>query len=406
MPTLSKYYDDQLSLDDATHYLRGLLDEFPFADWGPERADGIRNSRSMAVHLSAMFNQFAGRLVPRDVPRMGYIYDSNNQGSGKSLLCATAIVPANGRMATQAWNSKDEELKKTLDAETLRAARYICFDNVRAFVSSQVLEGFMTASDHTGRLLGKTQMFEAANAATVFITGNNLSVSADIKRRTLQVSLFVAEADVQARQVQHPIDVHWLRDPGHRRDIQNALSAIIRGWFDAGKPMATQNLRVGYEHWCSVFGGLVQFAGFGDPLAIVEDDDDDMDNEAADMRVLIKVMAESLLSGEQDHVEHSYQAVVNMAHDNGLFEWILDGKEVETTEGPYTKKDFMLKADAHSKFGKLMKRWAPAAGDAKGPKFRIFRLGKADGSQIVRTSSTGRAGRRRYILELPKEAAK
>src|SRR5207245_1056417 len=106
------------------------------------------------------------------------------------------------------------------------------------------------SSMHTGRLLGKTQMFEAANASTIFITGNDLSVSPDIKRRSLEVTLFVAEADVQARQVQHPIDDVWLLNPQNRRDILNALSAIIRNWADAGKPLATKNLRVGYQRWC------------------------------------------------------------------------------------------------------------------------------------------------------------
>jgi hypothetical protein len=412
MPTLSNYYDDTLSLQDATDYLRNLLSEFPFGDWGPEQSDGTRNSRSQAVHISAMLGQFAGRLVPREVLRPGYIYDSNSQGSGKSLLCKTAIMPANGFAASQAWNPKDEELRKVLDAEVLRAARYVFFDNVRAHVSSQVLEGFMTTTMWTGRRLGKTEMFQAANTATVFITGNDLSVSSDIKRRTLQVTLFVAEADVQTRQVQHPIDDFWLLDAKNRREILNALWAIVRHWADAGKPLATQNLRVGYERWCQVFGGLVQFAGFGDPFAPVADEEEDMDTEAVDMRLLIKLMAEPLLKGEEQRVEYPYQTAVNMAHENGLFDWILDGKETETVEGEFVKKDFILKADAHSKFGKLMKRYAPAANEAKGPKYRVFRFARpqvADdvpvSTLVIQTSCLGRANRRRYILEIPKDLA-
>jgi hypothetical protein len=132
--------------------------------------------------------------------------------------------------------------------------------------------------------------------------------------------------------------------------------------------------------------------------------DEDMDTEGADMQALIKTLAEPLLSegSEQRHVEYSYQAVVNIAHENGLFDWLLEGKEVEAMESGYVeRKDFILKGDSHSKFGKLMKRYAPAASELAGSRFRVFRFGKGDGSQIVRTSSKGRAGRRKYIIELP-----
>src|SRR6266576_2552383 len=116
LPTSNGYYDDSLSREDAVAYLRGLLSEFPFSD-RREMSDGTVQSRSQAVHITALLSQFAGRLVPREALRLGYIYDSNAHGSGKSLLVKLAIVPANGRMASQGWSPKDEELRKVLDAE-------------------------------------------------------------------------------------------------------------------------------------------------------------------------------------------------------------------------------------------------------------------------------------------------
>jgi hypothetical protein len=257
------YYDDSLSLQAATDYLRDLFSEFPFADWESEQADGTRNSRSQAVHLMAMLSQFAGQLIPREALRLGFIYNSNSQRSGKSLLAKSVIIPSNGRMASQGWTPKDEELRKVLDAEVLRGSRYIIFDNVRTrtHVNSQVLEAFMTSPMWTGRLLGKTQMFEMPNTATVFITGNDLSVSPDLKHRTLQVTLFVSEADVQSRHVQHSIDDAWLMRLNNRKAILSALWAIIRHWVQAGKPLATKDLRVGYERFCQVFGASCNLPG-------------------------------------------------------------------------------------------------------------------------------------------------
>ena len=318
------------------------------------------------------------------------------------------IMPTNGRTALQTWRAKDEELTKILDAEVLRASRYICFDNVRAHVSSQVLEGFMTSPMWTGRLLGKTQMFEAANAATVFITGNDLSVSPDIKHRTLEVTLFVAEADVQARQVQHPIDDSWLIDPTNRRNILNALSAIIRYWADNGQQLATKNLRIGYERWCQVFSGIVQFAGFGDPLAPPEDQDDeqDMDTETADARRLVAILADSIINDDAKRLEYTFQQVANIAHEHELFAWMLDGKEVEQhEEGALVRRDYVLKAESKSKFGKLLKRYAPWSGETQGPRHRLFPVGKGEKARQIKMSSAGKAGHRKFVVELVEKQA-
>ena len=65
MLTSNGYYDDSLSLEDAVLYLRELLHQFPFADWGVENAEGFRQSRSQAVQVCAMLSQFSPGLIPR-----------------------------------------------------------------------------------------------------------------------------------------------------------------------------------------------------------------------------------------------------------------------------------------------------------------------------------------------------
>src|SRR5437016_638211 len=119
------YYDDKLSLEDAVTYLRVLLHEFPFSDWytDPDEYSLGPQSRSQAVQVAAMMSQFARGLVPRASRGLGFIYTSNSQRSGKTLLMKLAIIPVNGQMATQTWNSKEEELRKVIDAEMLAASR-------------------------------------------------------------------------------------------------------------------------------------------------------------------------------------------------------------------------------------------------------------------------------------------
>jgi hypothetical protein len=386
------YYDDTTSLEDAVAFLRMLYHEFPFVDWIEDSA-GVRQSRSLAVQIAAMVSQFGIMLIPKDAQRLGFIYNSNSQRSGKTLLAKMAIVPVNGMMATQSWNSKEEELRKVLDAEVLRASRYIVFDNVRAHIASQVLEGFFTAPIWTGRILGRSQMYTSQNTATIFITGNYLTVSPDMNFRCLTCDLFVAEANVQERQVKTPIDDAWLMTLKNRKDVLNALWALVRHWVEAGNPKATSNLRQGFESWCETFGGIVSFAGFGDPLAHPDTGEMDVDTETSDMRTLIHTLADPVLSGEKRREEYRFQHIVNVAHEAGLFDWILDGKE--------EAGDYLLKESANSKFGKLLKKYAPHVGQRQGPRFRLWRFPSHDGLRSIRTSCTGKDKQRRYIVALP-----
>ena len=391
------YYDDKLSLEDAVTYLRNLYAEFPFADWTEDSA-ALKQSRSQGVQIAAMLSQFGVGLIPRDAQRLGFIYNSNSQRSGKTLLAKMAIVPTNGMMATQTWNLKDEELRKVLDAEVLRASRYIVFDNVRGHLASQVLEGFFTAPIWTGRILGKSQMYTSQNTASIFITGNYITVSPDMNFRCLTCDLFVAEANVLEREIVMPIDDSWLMNPVNRRDILSALWAIVRHWDAAGRPKAKTHIRQGFERWCETFGGLTMFAGFGNPLIPPSEGELDVDNETADMRSLVMSMSKELLAGEQRRVAFTFQALVNMAHHAGLFDWMLDGKEAEG--------DYVLKPEANSKFGKLLKKYAPLVSEQKGPRFRLWRF-ETDGGQVpVRTSCTGKDRHRRYLVELPAAPAR
>jgi hypothetical protein len=385
------YYDDSLTLEEATLYLRERLWEFPFNDrkvMDPAMPVMI-DSRSQAVQVAAMFSQFGADLIGKNELRLGFIYNANTQRSGKSLLAKLAITPTNGHMATQGWNPKDEELRKVLDAEVMRGARYIVFDNARGHVASPVLEAFMTTPVWTGRVLKETRMFEASNLATVFITGNDMTVSPDIANRCLLCDLFVSEVNVQDRVVTAPISDAWLMEWKNRHAILSALWGIIRYWDEAGHPLATENLRPGYMRWCQVFGGLTLFAGFGDCLAMPSEVESDVNTEMSDMKGLVRKLSAPLLrtiDPERVH-EYFFQDVVNAAHDGGYFDWMLEGKEDQDATG---RSNYVLKQGSDVKFGRLLRRYAPRIG------VRAFRITP---TVTIRMRSTGKDRHRRFIIE-------
>jgi len=351
------YYE--WTLQESTDYLRWILREFPFGDWKTvevSEADGgtgepIRQSRSQAVQVAAMLSLFCMGLIPKGSNRMGFIYNANSQRSGKTLLAKLAIMTVTGTFKAQPWKGNEEELNKLLDAEMLAGSMYVCFDNVRGYMSSQTLEGLMTSPQWTGRVLGRTQMFTAENRMNLFITGNDCIVSPDMSHRCLICDLFVEQGDVQERQVENLIDEPWLMDKENRRNTLSALWGIVRAWGKAGKPKAASfgyKPRLGFERWGEIIGGVVGFAGFGNPLEKVQLEQAG-DSEERNIRKLIDKMRQMTLGDNRG--EFDFQTVVNFCRDEGLFDYMLDGRE--GADG------FKLNPSSASKFGLTIGRYAP-----------------------------------------------
>jgi hypothetical protein len=225
-------------------------------------------------------------------------------------------------------------------------------------------------------------MFEVINQATIFFTGNDCTVSADIANRCLVCDLFVEEANVQEREVAHPISDAWLIKRENRLKILSALFGLVRHWDQAGRPKPTGRIRVGFEHWCNIYGGIVEFVGFGNCLAEPELEKD-VNTELADMRVLVLELLKRNDDGRR-RVEFSFQQIVNAAHEAGVFSWTLEGKQEQG--------DFVLTHKSEIKFGKLLRKYAPLK-----PEVRRFRV---TSSNVVQIHCTSRNQNRRYIIDI------
>jgi hypothetical protein len=358
------YYE--WTLQESTDYLRWILREFPFGDWkmvNDGSGEMVKQSRSQAVQIGAMLSLFCMALIPKGANRMGFIYNANSQRSGKTLLAKLAIMSVCGIFKAQPWKGNEEDLNKVLDAEMLAGSMYICFDNVRGFMGSQTLEGLMTSPQWTGRVLGKTQMFTAENRMNLFVTGNDCLVSPDMAHRCLICDLFVEQGDVQERQVENLIDEVWLMDQENRRNILSALWGLVRSWHQAGRPMASSfdyKPRLGFERWGEIIGGIVGHAGFGNLLARV-DLESAGDSEDRNIKKLIERMRDSdLTENKAGRLEFTFQQIVDFCDEDGLFDWILDGRQ--------TDNGYKLNAKSSSKFGLSIKKYFPPVKKNKNPR--------------------------------------
>lgn len=276
---------------------------------------------------------------------------------------------------------------KLIDAEVLAASPYICFDNVRSFVESPSIEGFMTTPTWTGRILGRSEMFNAENNTTIFITGNNLNLGTDIKHRCLMIDLHVPEADIQSRDIDNIIDDYWLADPTNRRNILNALWAIVRHWDAAGRPTAMGRTRHGFDRWCKTIGGMVDLAGLGDMLAtpILENAGD---TEAEDIIALVTILYEI------NHHDYTHAEVIHHLWTNGLLTWSMSGREEyrPLREGSPETLTLHLDSKSQSKMGTLLQR------HCHGERGAIHTLSINGIPVKVKFHSKGKGRHRRYFV--------
>lgn len=225
------------------------------------------------------------------------------------------------------------------------------------------------------------------NETTVFISGNNATVSPDIEGRFVWIELFREVADANATQHAREIDDAWLIDPKNRGQILSALWALVKHWDVAGRPPAPTWL-AGFRGWCDTMVGIVASVGelsggtIGDPLARPTATNAG-DKESKHVRRLLELMIEGE-GGER--VEYTPAELIELAREHGLFDWFLP----ELPEGD--KKDELKQAE-RVRFGKLVSNRC-----AESPKAVKYLLSHESKAQLWRFSSEGGGRHKRYVL--------
>jgi hypothetical protein len=362
--------DEAMPLDRAREVLDALLSEFPFGDW----EDG--KSRSKAVALAAMMGVYGAGLQELSAKRMNFVYTANSQGSGKTLLAQIAVVPVWGKARIQSRPDNREEMRKVLDTAVANAAPYVFFDDLEGNLKDNTLNAFMTASVWSGRVLGTQRQFAAPKMAMCFLTGNNLTLSTDIARRTLLCELYVEESDPQARTVKKVIDEHWLDRVDVRKDLLSAMWSVIRHWDLAGRPACSRVLR-GYEEWSRIFGGIVEWMGWGNALEPAKTENAG-DTEWVDMQELVRNLV--LDMGTEKAKEYDFSELLDCSRETECFSWLIEGKLNKDNE-------FEATAKCRSALGKL---WSGKYGG------RVFVVN----GQRVRFGVRGRNRGRKYRIEI------
>lgn len=256
----------RLMAEAALALLQSTLDEFSFAsesDRAATLAAMITASIRPSLSHAPMFHARAHMV-----------------GSGKSYLCELITAFATPQRGTPTtFPADDEECRKLLLAELLRAPAVIEFDNLTSdLVAHKSLCTVLTSEYMSGRILGvsKTAM---VNTRTLFLSsGNNVGPVQDMTRRCISISLDPGCETPATRSFTRPDLVREvLRERG--RYVSAALT-IVRAWSVAGRPKAACKSLAGYGDWSDLCRQPLLWLGLADPtVSVFEAMSDDPDRE-------------------------------------------------------------------------------------------------------------------------------
>jgi hypothetical protein len=295
-------YRDNMPHAEAVEIVNDLLGEVSFTD-----------ARGKAVSMAAMASLYVNQLFPERSLRPCFVFVANAEGAGKTLLVLCLVTPTLGAAPTGCKADEDAEVRKLL-LTAVREARPVLFiDNVKGRLSSEPLEAFLSAPVWSDRILGVSESFTADNLTTVFVTGNGMTVSPDMRRRSLFVELHLDVERAEDRQFKRPLDLPTLLSM--RPKILAALWSMVRHWDTQGRPLPSRS-HSAFPSWAKIVGGIVETAGFACPLetpssdvAVVADVDGD------DMRRLVATL-------EQDQ-RYTFAEIVEVCQATGCFDGLV-----------------------------------------------------------------------------------
>lgn len=350
--------------------IKESLREFPFVA-----------EMDLAIQVMAMLSFYGALLMPVNAARLNFFYKANKHRSGKTLLIKWVISIVMGRTVLQPFPKNEEKLHELLNSVAIGGKPYLVLDDIKGFLSSEALNGFITASWWGGRKFHRQEMFEAQRQAICFLSGHEVTLSPDLAGRFLECRLHVEEADASMHRVKNPIDDDYLERTMVRSELLNAMNALIILWDLAGRPKGASE-RPGFQNWCRIYGGIVEYAGFGDPCAR-RPDDEGSDPELDDMQALIRVLVEKFTSGERMR-EFTFAELIEECMELKAFAWEIEGnwkkEEGERWFQPSKKTESKLGWKFGQKYGGT-----------------VFTL--PDGRRL-RFGRQGKNRQRRYTLEL------
>lgn len=271
----------------AVSVIDGWIGQFPF-----ERPSD--RAHALAFALTPIVRDMVRGPVPMTV------FEAPSPGTGKSLLMQVLASAATGRpVEPTPMSGQEDERRKAMGSMLAEGRPVVLLDNVRGHLHDPALEGVLTAyPTWSDRRMGSQDRLRVPATAVWGLSGNNLTMNADLQRRTVAVRLNARCARPEARTGwRHPDLLGFTAAEAPR--LLSALIALVEAWRAAGCPLGSATMG-SYEAWAGVLGGVLDVAGVRGFLCDRADRIAEVDPEAAEWAGLLHAwMTDPALRGRR-----------------------------------------------------------------------------------------------------------
>lgn len=222
-----------------------------------------------------------GRLAFPTSPM--FWYTAPKAGTGKSLLCDMPSLIATGHLPPRrAWPTAEEELRKQLFASLLSGDRSILFDNVPKghLIRTVQLCALLTSPTWADRVLGVSRNATLTNRMVIAASGNQVTPSADLARRSLVIRLISPEEDPSRRYFEiEDLPAYVLQ---HRMELlRYALMVLSAFGHYPRQPREFPPPLRSFEGWSARVRDAILWLGYPDPTETQAEETDSEEENGA-----------------------------------------------------------------------------------------------------------------------------
>lgn len=220
-------------------------------------------SKSDKAHWYALCIQlFCRNMI--DGPTPLYPFTAPTAGSGKGMLSnIPLVILTGGEYSTSTLPYSDAELTKMMIDKLRKGIPAVLFDNVNRTIDSGVLANLLTARSSKERLLGLNEDATSEIRLAWIATGNNLSMSHEIARRSVPIAIDpkVMNPDLRpGSDFKHPQLIDFVKD--NRSILVHAILTLIRYGIQNTPDVDYRPQNLGsYEKWSDVMGRILYNIG-------------------------------------------------------------------------------------------------------------------------------------------------
>lgn len=214
--------------------------------WKPFEKFPFVGPLDRAAHLAALLTAVARPSLPT-CP--AFAYDAPAQGSGKTLLAQCVSIIATGEQP-DAWaftsRTDDDELRKRITAALLDGRRAVLLDNLVGTFDSASLAAALTSANWSDRILQKSKTATLPNKAMFLLSGNNLTLTHDMPRRTLTCRIDPRVPAPYAREFDLDPKRYCM---ANRQTMVAAALTLVRFYLASGAARPGGGRMASFEQW-------------------------------------------------------------------------------------------------------------------------------------------------------------